>query len=146
MSMCECFEFGSILGMCGGLTNIILYWLIFPQTPLQNDSGKENKRQTECCYYTGGVEVRERGPEPVQGLVSQAAAGLLWGLHSLQLWLYLLSLPKPGRGVSKLSFGPKELCANISDGAGDNMAPSLSWERDVMNEEWALNWSFHGTV
>lgn len=65
-------------------------------------------------------------------LVSQAAAGLLWGCSPSSSG----SLPALSPTLA-VRFKRGLLNASISDGRGlaTHMAPLLSWERDAMNEE-----------
>lgn len=101
---------------------------------------KEKKRQSEgCCCWEGrgGPGVTERGPEtvpvwfPGQQLDSSGAA----------LPPALAPSPTLARTL-KLSLRRLRWVGAPTD----TMAPSLSWERDVMNGKLASNGSFHENV
>lgn len=139
---------GSIQGMCSRVT-----YFSPNSTPEWSSWVKKEREQEEIWVFLfdrrkGGREelgVRERGPEPVQGFGFPGSSWAPLGLLSLLLWLPPFALlPSLAECLKLLSCGPRNWMPTSLMGAGDSMAPLLSFGRGVMKEECFLNWSFWG--
>lgn len=103
----------------------------FPQN-LYTRMTVEKVADRQCCYRMGGVRGLKAWARAGKSLVSQAAAGLLRGCSGSSSGSFSALSQTLAKRFKQSS---RAVLPTPLTGAGDTMAPTFSWERDVMNGE-----------